>query len=298
MGENIGKTLWIDGLKYELESPKNEPNEFEPRVVEHIQDIFGKNSIYLNKYKLKSIEGRYRIPDGFVITFHKGKSQLYIIEYEISKKLDNDYSHTLVQLLTFKVGLNNPETKLNLINKFTDEIRGDDIKNSIAKQNCQEISQLAHDIIEKVDPIIVVIADSIDASFKSLFQDLKPHYIEFQTFKNGKKYAYVFDRYKEFEVSPPQIKNKDESIMLDMFSLVKVYLSEHPLSTQKQIIEGIPEFKRLKKADSYLWNVLDKYGDGVIEYTEERPARLKLKSMETTKWKEQKVRPMANTTTL
>jgi len=42
------KMLLIDGVKYELWTPPSE-DELEQIIIEHAKDIFGENSIYLDK---------------------------------------------------------------------------------------------------------------------------------------------------------------------------------------------------------------------------------------------------------
>jgi hypothetical protein len=216
------KVLWIDGLKYKLEPPKNEPNEFQPGVEKHVQDIFGKDSIYLRRFAMESIEKSIKIPDGFVITLYNHKPQLYIIEYELYKKIKNGDAQTFSQLNIFKIALKNHKTKRELSKKFANEIRKDQVKSEIAVRNYGEISQLTNDIVEEDNPEIVVIVDSFDASVNEAFQSLEPiHYIEFQTFKNGEKEAYVFDRMEEF--SEEYVKSTENTINIPMKKLDKIH---------------------------------------------------------------------------
>ena len=75
--------LLIDGVRYELWTPSSE-DEFEQVVKEHAQDIFGEQSIYLDrKQKLKSLSGVGSIPDGYVITLGDSP-QWHIVEVELS----------------------------------------------------------------------------------------------------------------------------------------------------------------------------------------------------------------------
>ena len=75
--------LLIDGVRY-LETPPKDEDELEKMVVEHAQEIFGGNSIYLDlKHKIKSKSGVGSIPDGYAIILGKSP-QWHIVEVELS----------------------------------------------------------------------------------------------------------------------------------------------------------------------------------------------------------------------
>jgi hypothetical protein len=61
--------LLIDGVKYQEWTPQKEVEEFHPLVKEHIKEIFGTDSIFIEGSALKSASGIGSLPDGFVIMF-------------------------------------------------------------------------------------------------------------------------------------------------------------------------------------------------------------------------------------
>ena len=111
--------LIIDGVKYELWTPQNE-DEFEQVVREHAQDIFGEQSIYLDrKQKLKSLSGIGSIPDGYVIVFGDSP-EWHIVEVELSSHPLHD--HIVSQVSKFINGINNPITQKGIIGAIYAEI--------------------------------------------------------------------------------------------------------------------------------------------------------------------------------
>lgn len=67
--------LIIDGVKYNLWVPKEE-KQLEEMVKEHAKEIFGKESVYFDlKQKLTSKSGIASIPDGYVISPSKPRSE-------------------------------------------------------------------------------------------------------------------------------------------------------------------------------------------------------------------------------
>ncbi len=67
--------------------------------------------------------------------------------------------------------------------------------------------------------------------------------------------------------------------MLDIYNKVKYFLSVYPNSTYKQIIGGIPDLSAYGKPQNYLWNTLKKYGQSEIEYSIDRPQKLRLRNV-------------------
>ena len=64
--------LIVDGLKYELYTPKDEINDFNSMVKQQYKEIFGKNTLYFDIQKtLKSKSKIGSIPDAYVIDITK-----------------------------------------------------------------------------------------------------------------------------------------------------------------------------------------------------------------------------------
>src|SRR4030066_209189 len=104
--------LLIDGVKYELWTPKKEVEEFHPIVKEHYKEIFGKNSIFVEGNKLESESGKGSIPDGFVVTLGE-VPRWHIVEMELSTH--QLYDHIVNQVGRFITGVKNTTTQKKII---------------------------------------------------------------------------------------------------------------------------------------------------------------------------------------
>ena len=94
-------SIIINSEKFEEYAFENE-KEFEERVIENIEFLFGKNAIYIDLKKRLGVSSSYNkgIPDGYVIDFSNMKSpQLYFIENELFSH--NFYSHVSEQIARF-----------------------------------------------------------------------------------------------------------------------------------------------------------------------------------------------------
>lgn len=103
--------LLIDGVKYVEWTPTSE-GEFERMVEEHAKDIFGEQSIYLEKHRLRTKSGIGSIPDGYVIVFGD-QPQWHIIEVELSTH--PLYEHIVPQISKFINGIKNPSTQRDIV---------------------------------------------------------------------------------------------------------------------------------------------------------------------------------------
>lgn len=111
--------------KFNLHSYQSE-KELENIVTQYTQDIFGKNSVYIDlKRKITSTKGISGIPDGFVLDFERNK--LFIVEVELSSH--DIIRHISNQLIRFKVAMNNPNLKETLAQDFHKKILENHLKN-------------------------------------------------------------------------------------------------------------------------------------------------------------------------
>jgi len=118
--------LIIDGAKYELWQPTSE-DDFEKIVKEHIQDIFGEKSIYIDiKPKLKSIAGIGSTPDGLAIVCND-KPEWHIVEFELSSHPLHD--HIVSQVARFISAIGNYNIQKRLTDAVFSEINNDDYLN-------------------------------------------------------------------------------------------------------------------------------------------------------------------------
>lgn len=175
--------LLIDGVKYELWTPPNE-DEFERVVKEHVRDIFGEKSIYLDiKQRLKSVSGIGSIWDGCAIVFGDSP-QWHIIEAELSCHLT--YEHIIAQIGKFIGGINNNITQKKIVDAIHDELTRDDFLRLRLRKTIEptEIYKFLADLIS-TQPVITIIIEKETDELREAIKTL--HYpkikiVEFQTF--------------------------------------------------------------------------------------------------------------------
>jgi len=174
--------LLIDGVKYELWTPTTE-DEFEQMVKEHAQDIFGEQSIYLDrKQKLKSLSGIGSIPDGYVIVY--GSFQWHIVEVELSSHPLHD--HIVSQLGRFIGGISSPNIQRGIVNAIDEEITKDAFLKVKLRKAVEpvEIHRFLTDLVSK-QPIITIIIEKATEELREAINILRYpqiEVVEFQTF--------------------------------------------------------------------------------------------------------------------
>ncbi len=174
------KVIKKDGAKYYLYTFSNE-DELEKLVKKNYKDIFGENSIWFNKEKIKNDTGIGSIPDGFVISIDDKK--WYIIEVELSSH--DLYQHIVPQISKFNSAIKKPETRKKLLDSFWKDIKDEPYKEVILKV-CKIKEQEQYKVIEDIiteDPKIIVIIDNLQ-NISEILHDLKyePTAIEFNVF--------------------------------------------------------------------------------------------------------------------
>jgi len=176
--------LLIEGVKYELWTPPTE-DEFERVVKEHAQDIFGEQSIYLDrKQKLKSRSGIGSIPDGYVVVFGDSP-HWHIVEVELSSHPLHE--HIVSQVSKFISGIKNPLALAEILGTIYAEITGDDFLKLKVKKATEptEIYKFLSDLISK-QPILTIIIEQDTQGLREALSTLRyPQEIkvvEFQTF--------------------------------------------------------------------------------------------------------------------
>ena len=175
--------LLIDGVRYEEWVPQTE-DEFEQVVKEHAQEIFGKQSIYLDrKQKLKSLSGVGSIPDGYVITF-RDSPYWHIVEVELSSHPLHD--HIISQVSRFVSGIGNLITQKKIVDAIYNEITKDDFLKLRLKKAVDplEIYRFLSDLISR-QPILTIVIEKDTEELREALNTLRYPQIkvvEFQTF--------------------------------------------------------------------------------------------------------------------
>ena len=119
----MDKVILIDGVRYLPYIPQDE-KELEDAVVEHSENIFGENTIYLDiKKKLKSEIGKGTIPDGYLLDIPNKK--LWLVEIELSTH--QEFDHIAKQIMNFNSALGNYRTRQRLATIIREYIESDPI---------------------------------------------------------------------------------------------------------------------------------------------------------------------------
>ncbi len=186
--------MFVDGIKYKFYSYKNEA-ELEEMVIQHCKEIFGKETVYFTKRKMKSIANQGSIPDGFVIDFEKGK--WYIIEIELSS---HSTRHIVGQMVDFMNGIDNPRTQKRIYTSIHEEIIniGYKEKAGINHYCKKDIPTFLSELIYDVSPTIVIIIDEKTIEIKESVYRANSNVAirEFKTFvREGTEniYAHLFE---------------------------------------------------------------------------------------------------------
>ncbi len=193
--------LLVDGVRYEElvpQGPRAE-DEFERVVKEHTQEIFGEQSIYIDrKQKLKSLSGIGSIPDGYVIILGDAP-HWHIVEMELSSHPPHE--HIVPQLSKFTLGIKNPSTQNNLVKAIYEYIFGDGSLTLKLKKatNCVDIYKFLSDLIPK-PPVLTVIIEKktkeLGEALDIFRRDYQTEVVEFQTFtREGAEtvHAHLFE---------------------------------------------------------------------------------------------------------
>lgn len=175
--------LVVDGVKYKEWIPEKEVEEFQPIVKEHVQDIFGSKSKYIEASRLKSEAGIGSVPDGFVLVFGDSP-QWHIVEVELSSH--QLYDHIVNQVGRFINGIKNPATQKNIIDTIYQEITVSKISKVGVEEEIGsgEIHKFLSDLISQ-PPILTIIIEKKTPELEEAINLLKYSpikIVEFQTF--------------------------------------------------------------------------------------------------------------------
>jgi predicted transport protein len=175
--------LLIDGVKYDLWTPKDEEKEFHPLVKAHHREIFGEDAVYFDvKHVLKSPSKIGSIPDAYVVSF--GHNEWFVVENELSTH--PIYDHIVNQLTKFLNGIKTEETRSQILDALYQDIESDLLRRAqVQKQiGTHEIHHSLSGLIMKKQPRIVVIIDQKTPEVEEALQNLNPipDIVEFKTY--------------------------------------------------------------------------------------------------------------------
>ncbi len=253
--------LFKDGVKYIEYQYKNEL-EIEDLVYEHYKYIFGKDSLFLAKRRIKTNAGISTIPDAFVLSLDDKK--WYLIEVEM--KSHQLYEHIVPQISKFNTAIKNSNSQKILIKMIYEEIKNDPQKNLIFQlKQIKEIFKYITEILESKPQIIILIDgknDELEEVCESLPLDSKV--IEFKTF--CRENVGIGDHIHSFEPLKDFIKvtsvSKVGTVVEKVSREVKKYTEEdHTKKIPEKIVELYNELKEktLDLADGIIIRPRKKY---------------------------------------
>ena len=205
--------LLVDGVKYELWTPSSE-DEFEQVVKEHTQDIFGEQSIYIDrKQMLRSLSGIGSIPDGYVIILGE-TPHWHIVEVELSSHPLHE--HIVSQVSRFITGISNPNTQRGIAGAIYEEISRDGFLKLKVEQTIRstEIYKFLSDLIAE-QPKLTIIIEKDTRGLREASSTLahpQIEVVEFQTFTREEVgfavHAHIFEPLHKRVITPePKISS-------------------------------------------------------------------------------------------
>lgn len=218
-----------DGVSYLPHKYKDEI-ELENLVRKHIEFIFGNNSLFFEKSKIKSRAGIGSIPDGFVLLPLEQK--WYIIEVELSQH--PLYEHIVPQISKFYSAIKDPTTRRELINVFDEEVENNPNLNYKYKtiEIKKERYKLLTDVINR-NPEITIIIDKKTRELEDVCDSLPfaSKVIEFKMYqREGSNVpVYMFGTLVSYS-----IENKEEEFVIEKptISRNKIKLRGHEALNQ------------------------------------------------------------------
>jgi hypothetical protein len=192
-----------------IKSPFESENELEKVVIDNYEYLFGPDSFYLPKTKIKTGEGVGTIPDGFAIDL--GQRKWYIVEAELGHH--DVWNHIAKQVSKQIVASLQILTKRNLEDISVDLYNQDDyLKEKFTNLSISsvDVRKVIRDILE-TDPIIGIPIDHIPSDLKDWARQQR-HNVKlwivskFVEFNNQTNVIYEFP--EEFK---PVIDTEEES---------------------------------------------------------------------------------------
>lgn len=174
--------LIIDGVEYDLWTPKDEVKEFHPMVKAHYREIFDEDALYFDaKHVLKTPSKIGSIPDAYVISFKRG--EWCVVENELSSH--PVFDHIVNQLNRFLNGLKTPEARNQILEAIYEDIDNDLLLRATVQRQIdfRDIHHALSKLMTK-QPRIIVIIDRKTLEVEEALQNLNPtpSIVEFKTY--------------------------------------------------------------------------------------------------------------------
>ncbi len=248
-----------------IKSPFDNEAELEQVVVDNYEYLFGPNSFYLPKAKIKTADGVGTIPDGFAIDIEQGK--WYLVEAELIHH--SVWNHIAPQVTKQILASNQPLTKRTLVDLAVSLYQTDqNTREKFEELNIAEINvrQVVGDILE-TEPIIGVPIDGVTNDLRDWARTLKykvklwiiNKFVEFNKpqniiFEFPEEFKPELDTAEESEL--PKVNNEIAKYDIELLDLIKAHLLT---AGEKLVMTYKP---KNGKANSYEALVLE---DGSLE---------------------------------
>lgn len=187
--------------------------EFEQSVIEHAEELFGQDVIYLDTKKLLARRGEWRggIPDGFLIDLTDPTDpHLYFVENELASH--DVYKHIAEQVARFLASASVDTVQIRSI--LTNYIRNNQellktLEKKIEKTQFHNIDDLMNSLVEREIRVVVVIDEETEDlnHVLSVFQQ-KPDVAILQRYVNMKEELFVCQPMREDLADVQQVKTK------------------------------------------------------------------------------------------
>jgi hypothetical protein len=192
-----------------IKSPFNSESELEKVIVQNYEYLFGPNSFYLPKSRIKTADGGGTIPDGFAIDIAQRK--WYLVEAELVHH--SVWNHIAPQITKQILASQQTITKRIIIDLSVEQYRNDlSTKEKFDELNIPEINvrQVLGDILD-TDPVIGVPIDGVTNDLRDWARTLKykvklwlvNKFVEFNNPSN-----IVFEFPEEFK---PELDTEEEN---------------------------------------------------------------------------------------
>lgn len=146
--------LIIDGVRFD-EHHFDDEGEFEDIVEKHVKDIFGPESVYFGKKRIKSASGTVSIPDGYAICF-QDSPVWYVVEIELGS---HSREHIAGQLTKFVNGIENDKARRDLVDFMETELSKDPEQEARIRKRFGEVYRFLSNTINKTPYTNLIIAD-------------------------------------------------------------------------------------------------------------------------------------------
>src|SRR5579859_3791916 len=160
----------LQGNKRFIESTFTKESDFEDLVRSHSKVLFGQDTIFLPKLKLKGLVLGNTIPDGFLFDLTELRSpRFYLVEFELQ---DHNFDrHILPQVTKFFGFFHDLASQHKLVDKLFKSIESDiALKNEFKKYlGDQEIFKFLQDICKTSQNVLLV----IDGENKELNENIR-----------------------------------------------------------------------------------------------------------------------------